>query len=45
MKKLSLEKCDFRVNIKTLKSDFVDSLNVSSVSAILLYILNNERIT
>ncbi len=45
MRKLSLEKCDFRVNIKTMKSNFVDSLNVSHATAIVLYELNNERIT
>ncbi len=45
IKKLSLEKCDFRVNIKTIKSKLVDSLNVSHATAIVLYEVNSERIT
>ena len=45
IKKLSLEKCDFRVNINTVKSKLVDSLNVSHATAIVLYEVNNERIT
>ena len=45
IKKLSLEKCDFRVNIDTVESKLVDSLNVSHATAIVLYEVNNERIT
>ena len=45
IKKLSLEKCDFRVNINTVKSKLVDSLNVSHATAIVLYEVNSERIT
>jgi len=45
IKKLSLEKCDFRVNINTVKSNLVDSLNVSHATAIVLYEVSNERIT
>jgi len=45
IKKLSLEKCDFRVNINTVNSELVDSLNVSHATAIVLYEVNNERTT
>ena len=45
IKKLSLEKCDFRVNINTVESKLVDSLNVSHATAIVLYEVNSERIT
>jgi len=45
IKKLSLEKCDFRVNINTVKSKLVDSLNVSHATAIVLYEVSGERIT
>ena len=44
IKKLSLEKCDFRVNINTVNSKLVDSLNVSHATAIVLYEVNSERI-
>ena len=45
IKKLSLDKCDFRVTIQTKKSKLVDSLNVAHAAAIVLYEVNNERAT
>jgi 23S rRNA (guanosine2251-2'-O)-methyltransferase len=37
IKRLSLQNCDFRINIKTIESSSIDSLNVSHATAIALY--------
>ncbi len=42
IKKLSLKNCDFKINIKTIKNNTVDSLNVSHATAIALYELTKS---
>jgi len=37
IKRLTLQNCDFKINIKTIKSCSIDSLNVSHATAIALY--------
>ena len=44
IKKLSLDKCDFRVTIQTKKSKLVDSLNVAHAAAIVLYEVNTKEL-
>lgn len=42
IKRLSLQNCDFRINIKTIESSSIDSLNVSHATAIALYELTKS---